>query len=302
MLPCVLYIQWFCVFKELTLQYSPSFWSQRFQDPAAVIANHIQLITAASDAARKEVPVECGVKYGPKEGQILDLFGGKSLPHDAPILVYIHGGYWQELSRDISAYCVVPQYQSGIRVIILGYDLAPRVKLSEIVEEIKEAAEYILNMAAKFGTRSLWFCGHSAGAQLVAMLLFSKWLDQLDDSVFRLLKGFVLISGVYDLTPLVSTYINNSLKLSSQEARSLSPLLLDITSPAVTKLRILVAVGDHDSPEFQRQSYEFAEKLRQHSQQVEYMTVAGVDHFDIVENLQQKDFILTKIIGVLMTG
>ncbi|XP_021938426.1 kynurenine formamidase isoform X8 [Zootermopsis nevadensis] len=247
----------FCVFKELTLQYSPSFWSQRFQDPAAVIANHIQLITAASDAARKEVPVECGVKYGPKEGQILDLFGGKSLPH---------------------------------------------VKLSEIVEEIKEAAEYILNMAAKFGTRSLWFCGHSAGAQLVAMLLFSKWLDQLDDSVFRLLKGFVLISGVYDLTPLVSTYINNSLKLSSQEARSLSPLLLDITSPAVTKLRILVAVGDHDSPEFQRQSYEFAEKLRQHSQQVEYMTVAGVDHFDIVENLQQKDFILTKIIGVLMTG
>ncbi|XP_021938425.1 kynurenine formamidase isoform X7 [Zootermopsis nevadensis] len=210
-----------------------------------------------SDAARKEVPVECGVKYGPKEGQILDLFGGKSLPH---------------------------------------------VKLSEIVEEIKEAAEYILNMAAKFGTRSLWFCGHSAGAQLVAMLLFSKWLDQLDDSVFRLLKGFVLISGVYDLTPLVSTYINNSLKLSSQEARSLSPLLLDITSPAVTKLRILVAVGDHDSPEFQRQSYEFAEKLRQHSQQVEYMTVAGVDHFDIVENLQQKDFILTKIIGVLMTG
>lgn len=62
--------------------------------------------------------------------------------------------------------------------------------------------------------RSVWFCGHSAGAQLVAMLLLSGWLDQLDDSIFRLVKGFVLISGVYNLTPLVNTYINDALKLS----------------------------------------------------------------------------------------
>lgn len=64
--------------------------------------------------------------------------------------------------------------------------------------------------------RSVWFCGHSAGAHLVAMLLFSGWLDQLDDSVRHLAKGFVLISGIYDLTPLVSTYINDALKLSRQ--------------------------------------------------------------------------------------
>lgn len=177
----------------------------------------------ASDAARREVPLDRGVRYGPKEGQMLDVFGGPLLPNgncnklqwllclmfflpcflysvssypvlisvlswlssqilslccplapspflcsllsypllsppilsiyiscqqflcpfsniifnyfcfvlllsstDAPILVYIHGGYWQQLSRDQSAYCVVPQYQSGIRVIIVGYDLAPR--------------------------------------------------------------------------------------------------------------------------------------------------------------------------------
>ena len=64
--------------------------------------------------------------------------------------------------------------------------------------------------------RSVWFCGHSAGAHLVAMLLFSGWLHQLGDSVCRIAKGFVLISGVYDLTPLVSTYINDALKLSRQ--------------------------------------------------------------------------------------
>ncbi|PNF33147.1 hypothetical protein B7P43_G14454 [Cryptotermes secundus] len=191
---------------------------------------------------------------------MLDVFGGQSLSHDAPILVYIHGGYWQELNRDMSAYCVMPQYQSGIRVIIVGYDLTPKVKLSEIVEEIKEAAEYILNMAAKFGARSVWFCGHSAGAHLVAMLLFSGWLDQLDDNMCCTVKGFVLISGIYDLTPLVSTYINDALKLSSEEARSLSPMLLNITSPLMTKLKVLVAVGEHDSLQFQRQSCEFAEE------------------------------------------
>ncbi|GFG29905.1 hypothetical protein Cfor_09923 [Coptotermes formosanus] len=266
--------------------------------------NLFQFQFLASDAAKREVPLDCGVRYGPNEGQLLDVFGGLLLPDDAPILVYIHGGYWQELSRDLSAYCVVPQYQSGIRVIVVGYDLAPRVKLSEIVEEIKQAAECIFNMASKLGVRSVWFCGHSAGAHLVAMLLFSGWLDQLDDSVRHLAKGFVLISGIYDLTPLVSTYINDALKLSRQaleEARSLSPMLLDIHTLAVTKLRVLVAVGEHDSCEFQRQSSEFTEKLRQHGQQVDFMTVTGVDHFNIVENLQLEDFLLTKTIAGLVT-
>jgi arylformamidase len=64
--------------------------------------------------------------------------------------------------------------------------------------------------------RSVWFCGHSAGAHLVAMLLFSGWLHQLDYGVRHLAKGFVLVSGVYDLTPLVSTYINDALQLSRQ--------------------------------------------------------------------------------------
>jgi len=64
--------------------------------------------------------------------------------------------------------------------------------------------------------RSVWFCGHSAGAHLVAMLLFSGWLHQMDESVCNIAKGFVLISGVYDLTPLVTTYINDALKLSRQ--------------------------------------------------------------------------------------
>ncbi|KAJ4432081.1 hypothetical protein ANN_20695 [Periplaneta americana] len=322
----------------------------------------------------------------------------------APILVYIHGGYWQELSRCTSAYCVEPQYRNGVRTVILGYDLAPTVEmfrviehsadcemrsvicflnarnikpadihrqlcevygddansdgmvrrwphtaqflggqrfdgddevktavrewfasqagkfynegierlaprldkcldnitLREIVEEIKTGAEYVVNMAVNLGARSVWFAGHSAGAHLVSMLLFSGWLNQLDDRRRNLVKGFVLISGVYDLIPLINTYVNDNLKLSREEARVLSPMLLNIESLSVRKLKILVAVAEFDSPEFQRQSQTFFEKLEQKSTMLEFITVPGVDHFDIVENLHKEDFVLTKKITELI--
>ncbi|XP_069690926.1 kynurenine formamidase isoform X2 [Periplaneta americana] len=285
---------------QLEHQYSPSRWSHRFQDPDDVIQNHIDFITKASEDARTRIPVQCGVRYGPKAEQQLDVFGGQSLPDDASILVYIHGGYWQELSRCTSAYCVEPQYRNGVRTVILGYDLAPTVTLREIVEEIKTGAEYVVNMAVNFGARSVWFAGHSAGAHLVSMLLFSGWLNQLDDRRRNLVKGLVLISGVYDLTPLINTYVNDNLKLSREEARVLSPMLLNIESLSVRKLTILVAVAEFDSPEFQRQSQTFFEKLEQKSTMLEFITVPGVDHFDIVENLHKEDFVLTKKITELI--
>ncbi|KAJ9584046.1 hypothetical protein L9F63_021623, partial [Diploptera punctata] len=209
-------------------------------------------------ATQKLRPVKVGVRYGPKDGQLLDVFGGQTLPEDAPVLVYVHGGYWQDLSRELSAYCVLPQYECGTRVIVVGYDLAPSVSVNDIIKEIEEAATYIVNEAFTRRSKSVVFCGHSAGAHLISMLLLSGWMDTLDTEVQHMVKGFVLISGVYDLTPLVHTYVNRVLSMNSDDAERCSPQLLQL-SPVKTQLEVLIVVGEHESPEFHRQSKQFAQ-------------------------------------------
>lgn len=67
------------------------------------------------------------ISYGLGDRQILDIYEDELISSEHTF-VYIHGGYWQELNKDISAYCVEPLVNSGIRVIIPDYDLIPTGK------------------------------------------------------------------------------------------------------------------------------------------------------------------------------
>ncbi|XP_046403132.1 kynurenine formamidase isoform X3 [Ischnura elegans] len=283
---------------ELDLQYSPSRWSKRLSADD-VISQHINVATAASNEAKSNIPCELGVPYGTREGEKLDIFGGDSLPKESPILVYIHGGYWSSLDRTISSYCVKPFYAAGIRVVVVGYDLAPKVKLGEIIEEIQNAACYILDLASNLGSKSVWFSGHSAGGHLSAMLLSRAWMDSLSATHKVLLKGLILISGVYDLTPLLPIYVNEPLEMTRAEAVKWSPMYFDI-SPNAANVKIHVAVGENDSPEFQRQSKDFSNLLISKGFSCDFQLVPVVDHFDAVEKLNHDDYILTqKIINLI---
>lgn len=71
---------------------------------------------------------------------------------DAPVFVYVHGGYWQELNKINSAYCVGPLVAAGIKVIVLDYDLCPSITLEQIVNEMERAGDYILDYVTKTST------------------------------------------------------------------------------------------------------------------------------------------------------
>nr|CAD7441938.1 unnamed protein product [Timema bartmani] len=169
------------------------------------------------------------------------------------------------------------------------------VKLETIVEEIEEAAVYIMKYAIKLGSRRVVFGGHSAGAHLLAMLLSSVWYSKLHDDQRKLINGFILFSGVFDLKPIVNTYINDALSLSQSDARLLSPMFLDVKQSGCEKLpKILVVVGQYDSPAFQEQSKQYAQKLQHENYEVSLLTIPDVDHFDIVANLDSDEYILVK--------
>ncbi|KAM6194214.1 kynurenine formamidase isoform 1-T1 [Sarcoramphus papa] len=109
--------------------------------------------------------------------------------------------------------------------------------------------------------------------------------------------GAVLVSGVYDLEPILHTYVNDALNMSREVAQRNSPMLcVAPAAPAAAACEVLVAVAQHDSPEFRRQSQEYGQALRAAGWSVSLLDLAGMDHFDIIEKLSEDSYILTQVI------
>ncbi|NWI68658.1 KFA formamidase, partial [Todus mexicanus] len=139
--------------------------------------------------------------------------------------------------------------------------------------------------------RGIYLCGHSAGAQLAAMVLSTDWTEY---GVVPDIKGAVLVSGVYDLEPILDTYVNDVLNMSREVAQRNSPLRC-VAPAAPAACEVLVAVAQHDSPEFRRQSQEYGQALRAAGWSVSMLDLAGVDHFDIIEKLSEESYVLTQV-------
>jgi len=285
--------------EELELQYSPSRWSHRL-GPNEVIPAHVKALTEGSELAKSTVECELGFPYGLSENEKLDIFGANTLPSEAPIFVYIHGGYWQDLNREMSSFMVLPLTSAGAVVVVIGYDLAPKASLDEIVRQVKKGVAFVLNMAKRRGSSGVYLCGHSAGGQLAAMMLAQDWMNECMVSN-SLIKGAVLVSGVYDLRPLVNTYVNDALKMTEEDALRNSPVnCQDVIIERSRQRKLLVVVGEHDPPEYKRQSIAFNTSLLGGGVQSIFMQIGDTDHFNVIDNLRQEDYTLTKEILRLM--
>ncbi|XP_026675592.1 kynurenine formamidase [Ceratina calcarata] len=277
---------------------SPSKWSKRF-DSIQLELHYYNFVKQVTEDVRKTIKHKLDVPYGTTERTKYDVYG-TDLPKDSPIFVFIHGGYWQESSKDLATVPVPVFVRNGIKVITVGYDLCPNVKIGDIITEIKMAVENILQFALNLGCRNVWVAGHSAGAHLAVSLLYDKqWLDEMKKQEYlHLLKGVVLISGVYNLTPLVDTSYNTALKLTKDEIETYSFNAPDVKIGVhIDRLKTIVVVGECDSPWFIGQSRECAQKLLTVVDNIQYILLReNVDHFDIVEKLMDEEFILTKTI------
>jgi arylformamidase len=285
---------------EMDLLYSPSRWCRRLA-PDFVITQHVSTIAAASEKARRSLRCQLNVAYGPTSRQKYDILSDSSTPPDAPILVYIHGGYWQILSKDESSFAAEPVVKSAHAVFAaVDYELCPNVSMTEIVEQVHAAVDQITQWALKRGSRGIFLAGHSAGAHLAAIVLDRIQTNQSEDTTGTdLIKGLVLISGIYDLRPMLDTSENTALRMTEEEAWSLSPM----NAISLTRLQqqhnhvdILIAVAENDSPAFRQQSQNYELALLEKRIAVRLLDVKDADHFDIVERLTDNDYLLTKAI------
>jgi len=198
------------------------------------------------------------------------------------LLLFIHGGYWQELTAKDSLFPALGCINEGHAFCAIDYSLAPQVRLEEIVFECRAAVNWLMGHADLLGFDAgrLVIAGSSAGAHLAAMAGISNALGgQLP------LQGLVLVSGIYALEPLIGTSIDTALNLSEDEARKLSPSLQNLAGMAPS----LVCWGEIETREFKRQSCDFSAQLRTAGASCHSFEIVSRNHFDVIFDLTDPD-------------
>src|SRR5438045_4011061 len=145
------------------------------------------------------------IAYGPSDRNTIDIFRGDD---QGPMVVFIHGGYWQALDGSSFSHCARGLNAHGIDVAVPSYDLCPHVSVDTIIQEMRAAAREL----ARLG-RPLVISGHSAGGHLAACLLATDWPSLDAPRPKDLVIAAYSISGLFDLVPLVETSINKALQL-----------------------------------------------------------------------------------------
>ncbi|MEO7403554.1 MAG: alpha/beta hydrolase [Burkholderiales bacterium] len=232
-----------------------------------------------SDATRARFKTKLDLRYGPSPDERLDLF--LTDQPSAPILVFVHGGRWQMFTKDNNAFVADPIVPAGAHVAVLNFSKLPAVRLPDMVDQVRRGIEWVWRNAASFGgdANRLYVSGHSSGAHLAGMALATDWPAR--GLPADLIKGAALVSGPYDLEPVMLSWRSDYVKLAPDEVPAHSPTLL------TERFRCPVIVGwaDGDTDEFRRQSAVFAEHVRRAGHLVEAIHVPGQNHFEIMEQL-----------------
>lgn len=242
------------------------------------------------------------VPYGDSFRQKLDIYGA-NLPKETPIVVFVHGGFWQGMNKHTSSYAVKPFIEHHAKVIVIDFDLCPDISLSEVIKQFQKAASRIFSYAGDHKAKSISFVGHGSGAHLITYLLSDEMISRLGTDKFDLLKHVYLISGVYDVSELRYTEIvnrENLLSITDDNVNELSPVKQNFTHLQKYNLSFDAFVGSEESPAFQKQTREFIAHLKMGKLHANFHLIDSLDHFNIVEKLSEINYEITqKIINNL---
>jgi arylformamidase len=246
-------------------------WVQRWRERSAKVR--------AGAGARLDIA------YGPRPRNRLDYFSSGAAR--APVFVFIHGGYWQRNEKEAFAFVAEGPRAHGIDVVLVGYTLAPEVRLAEIVGEIRRSLDCLSAQAADLGfdANRIYVGGWSAGGHLTAAVA--------DHPAFR---GGMPISGIFDLEPIALNYLNEKVMLDDAEVASQSPQRnIPRTLPPLR-----ISVGGHELPELVRQSRDYAAALQARGLPAQLTVLPGLNHFSIMEEIATPGGALTRDLVALI--
>ena len=263
----------------------PPEWFDAQYNNRARIPEHLEILREWADrsaAARAALPGTLDIAYGSDPGERLDVF--TTAARRAPVLVYIHGGYWRALDKRDASFIATPFVAAGALVVVPNYALAPAASIEAIVRQQQAALTWVWRHAPEHGgdpTRIV-VAGHSAGGHLAAMMLATDWRALDPDLPADLVQGALSLSGVFELEPLRhAPFLASDLNLDAATAQRLSPVAL----PAPQR-PLFALVGGDESEEFRRQNVRIADAWGAAAVPV-CETVPGRHHMSVLRELAE---------------
>ncbi len=232
---------------------------------------------AASASTRTRLKRRLDVSYGDGQRQRLDLF----FPEHATGPLPIHGGYWYLNDKEMFAFPAETITASGAIAAIVEYTLIPGARMEQLVEEVRQAARWLIANAAEFGGDPSAFSasGHSAGGHLASYLAARAPHERQAPRIP--VKSLLLVSGLYDLRPITTSYLQPSLQLTNDEVARFSPLEAEqLPGP-----KVVLTVGHNETEPFHLQAQDLCFAAKRRGLHYERLTLPDLDHMTIVRDL-----------------
>lgn len=261
-------------------------WHDRMYNNRALVPGHpafLERWAEQSARARRQLACALDLAYGPTEAERLDVFPAPE--PDAPVLVFLHGGYWRSLDKSEQSFVAPAFTRDGACVVIPNYALCPAVTIPDIVLQMVRALAWTWRNIARFGgdPGRITVAGHSAGGHLAALLLCCLWRQVGDDLPPGLVRSALSISGLHDLEPIRRTpFLQPVLQLTPRQVAQASPARLPVPAQGV----LFTVVGKEESPEYLRQNQLIqavwgGERVRVCE------ALSGLNHFSVLDALVQ---------------
>jgi arylformamidase len=263
-------------------QNDPEWLNAQYNNRALVPdhARHLAHWADASALTRAKSDCRLDLRYGDGPQECLDVFPAPR--PGAPVLVFVHGGYWRALDKSDFSFVAPVFTQAGAMVVVPNYSLCPAVTIEHITWQLLRSLQWVWHNAAAHGgdPQRIVVGGHSAGGHLAAMLLSCRWKQVSAELPAQLVAGALSISGLFDLEPIRHTpFLQADLQLTPASVRRLSPAFFPRP-----KGRLYATVGAAESDEFLRQNQLIRDVWGPTAVPV-CETVPGRNHFSVLESL-----------------
>jgi len=242
----------------------------------------IKRYASNSELTRSRLGAPRRIAYGSQPIEQLEIY--RTERANAPVQVFVHGGAWRSGVAKDYAFPAEMFVAAGAHYVVADFAWVQDAggSLAPISDQIRRALAWVARNAASFGgdASRIYVSGHSSGGHQAGVLATTDWKRDfgLPPDV---VKGYVLISGIYELYPVSLSARASYVKFDQRTLAELSAMrhLERIGAP------VAVVYGTLETPEFQRQSREFAEALRKAGKPVQLIVADGYNHFEVMETL-----------------
>ncbi len=235
----------------------------------------------ASAATRARHPVIADIAYGDAPRQKLDLFVPEGGGSGLPVHLFLHGGYWRANDRENYHFIADTVLVAGAIAVIAEYTLMPGARMAQLVDEVRAAAAWVGMHIAQYGGDAgrLTASGHSAGAHLASYLSALAPREHGLPAVRP--KASLLVSGIYDLRPITTSFLQPEIGLTEEEVNEWSPF----EALPAPDTHLTLVVGKDETEPFHIQAQDFAYAAQKRGAPVERLTIPGHDHMTIVRDM-----------------